>query len=116
VRADYARLKQVLLNLLSNAVKYNREKGLITLDCEITDMQRLRICVTDTGEGVSVEDITKLFSPFERLDAGSDIEGTGMGLVITKFLVELMGGVIGIESKKDEGSTFWIELPLSNEV
>lgn len=111
VEADYTRLKEVLLNLLSNAIKYNREHGQITLDSELTDNQRLRICVTDTGEGLTEDDIAKLFTPFERLNV-PNIEGTGMGLVITKSFVKLMGGNIGIDSTKGKGSTFWVEFPL----
>jgi PAS domain S-box-containing protein len=114
VYADATRLKQILLNFLSNAVKYNREQGCITLDSKIIDKQRLRLCVTDTGVGLTEEEIAKLFTPFERLSAESNVQGTGIGLVITKFLVEIMGGAIGVDSTKGEGSTFWVELALSN--
>lgn len=114
VQADFTRLKQVLLNLLSNAVKYNHENGRITLDSEIIDRQRLHISVTDTGTGLREEDIDKLFTPFERLDAVNNVEGAGIGLVITKHLVELMGGTIGVESTPGEGCTFWVELGLTN--
>lgn len=113
VQADDTRLKQVLLNLLSNAVKYNTHQGSITLDSEVVVNQRLRICVTDTGKGLTKAEIAKLFTAFERLDAVDNVEGTGIGLVISKHLIELMDGSIGIKSKRGKGSTFWIELPLA---
>ncbi|MCK5262131.1 MAG: hypothetical protein KAJ92_00535 [Gammaproteobacteria bacterium] len=112
VSADFTRLKQVMLNLLSNAVKYNHEQGSITLGCEITSDQRICIRVTDTGGGLTENEIAKLFTTFERLNVEHNVEGTGIGLVITKHLVELMGGSIGVESTPGEGSTFWIELNL----
>ena len=112
LQVDFTRLKQVMLNLLSNAVKYNADNGTITLDCTEIDKQRLRISITDTGKGLTNEDMAKLFTSFERLDAKLNVEGTGIGLVITKNLVELMGGSIGMESALGEGSTFWIELEL----
>jgi len=110
VKADPTRLKQVFLNLLSNAVKYNCENGQIKIECDNIDDQRLRISISDTGLGLSNDAIAKLFTPFERLDADNTIEGTGIGLVITKRLVEKMNGTIGVESSQDRGSTFWIEL------
>lgn len=112
VQADFTRLKQVLLNLLSNAVKYNCDSGCITLDGEITDDQCLRISVTDTGKGLTEKEVAQLFTPFERLDVDNNTEGTGIGLVITKHLVELMSGNIGVESVVGQGSRFWIELAL----
>jgi len=115
VKADPTRLKQVLLNLLSNAVKYNREHGGITLDGEIIDRRILRIRVTDTGAGLTKQDMSKLFTPFERLDRAYKTEGTGIGLVITKYLIELMGGTVGVESTLGEGCTFWVELALSGD-
>jgi len=112
VRADFTRLKQVMINLLTNAVKYNSEQGQITLDAEIMDEQRLRIYVKDKGMGLTEQEITRLFTSFERLNAKNNIEGTGIGLVITKHLVELMGGSIGVESAPGTGSIFWIELAI----
>ena len=109
VHADYTRLKQVFLNLLSNAVKYNRESGRITVDGELTNEQCLRISITDTGEGLTEEEVAQLFTPFERIDELNNVEGTGIGLVITKNLIELMGGSINVDSNKGEGTTFWIE-------
>ena len=112
VDADATRLKQIFLNLLSNAVKYNCENGSITIENKIVEDQRLRISVTDTGEGLSEADLSNLYNPFERLNIQENVEGTGIGLTITKHLVELMGGTIGVDSKLGEGSTFWIELKL----
>lgn len=114
VHADFTRLKQVLLNLLTNAVKYNIDNGTVTLDSEIIDKQRLRISITDTGEGLSEGDINKLFTSFERLNIKFNVEGVGIGLVIAKNLMELMGGTIGVTSTVGKGSRFWIELELAN--
>jgi signal transduction histidine kinase/ActR/RegA family two-component response regulator len=114
ILADMPRLKQVLLNLLSNAVKYNREGGSITLTAIETGRGTLRLTVRDTGIGISSLGIEKLFKPFERLSAGdSATEGIGLGLAISKRIIELMGGEIGVESVVDQGSSFWIELPLA---
>lgn len=113
LHADFTRLKQVLLNLLSNAVKYNREEGSITLDGEIIDKQYLRISITDTGEGIKEEDLSKLFTSFERLNPKINVEGSGIGLNITKHIVELMGGKVGVMSTLGQGSTFWFELKLA---
>ncbi len=112
VRVDRTRLKQVLLNLLSNAVKYNRENGTITIDCINTDDNQIRLSITDTGYGLTQDQQEHLFEAFNRLGAEqAEIEGTGIGLLITKNIVELMGGQIGMNSQPNEGSTFWIVLP-----
>jgi signal transduction histidine kinase len=113
VLADFTRTKQVLLNLLSNAVKYNSERGSITLDSEIIDNKKLRIRVADTGNGLSEAEIARLFIPFDRLNAASHIDGAGIGLVITRNLLELMNGTLGVDSVPGEGAGFWFELPLS---
>lgn len=111
VRADRVRLKQVLLNLLSNGVKYNREGGALAIDC-ISEGDAIRIRVRDTGPGLDEEQRAKLFVAFERLDADvRAIEGTGIGLALSKRLMELMGGGIGVESEPGQGSIFWIRLP-----
>ena len=111
VHADRTRLKQVLINLLSNAVKYNRPGGTISVNHAPVASGRIRISVSDTGAGLSPEQLGLLFAPFNRLgqEAGHE-EGTGIGLVVTKRLVELMGGTIGVESVVDKGSVFWFEL------
>ena len=112
VRADRMRLKQVLLNLLSNAVKYNRVGGDVRLALKVDAHQTMRISVTDSGIGIAPEDIAQLFDPFSRLGAQyNNIEGTGIGLTITRRLIELMEGKIGVDSQLGVGSTFWIELP-----
>jgi signal transduction histidine kinase/ActR/RegA family two-component response regulator len=111
VLADRTRLKQVLLNLLSNAVKYNRESGAVVVTCEQVAPNRLRLSVQDTGAGLDAEQVAGLFQPFNRLgQEGGSQEGTGIGLVVTKRLVELMGGHIGVTSSPGVGSVFWIEL------
>jgi signal transduction histidine kinase/CheY-like chemotaxis protein len=127
VKADHQRLKQVLLNLINNAIKYNRKGGSVKIESRIqnSDLRMeqpaniIRISITDTGKGITKEDIEKLFNPFERIGAErTEIEGTGLGLAISKKLIEAMGGKIGVESQvcdlpagKAGGSTFWIELP-----
>lgn len=112
LHVDHMRFKQVLLNLLSNAVKYNRLAGTITLEAYPVDDLYWRINVTDTGQGIPKDRHVEVFRPFSRMDAeNSDIEGTGIGLTITKQLVELMEGRIGFDSSVGIGSTFWFELP-----
>lgn len=112
VRADSARLRQSLLNLVSNAVKYNRPNGSVTIGVTGTDAESLRLSVTDTGNGITPEKQGDLFEPFKRLGAElSQVEGTGIGLTITKRTVELMGGEVGLESEVGKGSRFWIDLP-----
>ena len=110
VKADYTRFKQVFLNLLSNAVKYNRYGGHVSISCTIGEMGFIRIAIKDTGVGLTENNLSKLFQPFNRLEVEhGNIQGTGIGLVITKELVELMGGLIGVESIPGKGSTFWVE-------
>ncbi len=119
VQADRQRLRQVLLNLLSNAVKYNRTGGRLRLACRRspdTDpgKDHLRLEVSDTGNGLDAQEIARMFKPFERLDAEKSFtEGTGLGLALSKGLVEAMHGTIGVDSVPGEGSTFWVCLPLA---
>lgn len=114
VLADRQRLKQVLLNLLSNAVKYNREGGTVALSCDPVGHGQQRISVVDTGPGIPPERLGRLFTPFERLGAEqTGVEGTGLGLALSKRLVEAMKGTIGVESTVGQGSTFWLELPVA---
>jgi PAS domain S-box-containing protein len=115
VLADFQRLKQVLLNLLTNAIKYNRDQGVVRTYFAQTPEGALRILVVDTGHGMDAEGAARVFRPFERLDADrTETEGTGLGLALSKSLVEAMGGRIGIEhTAPGEGSTFYVELPLT---
>lgn len=109
IEADYNKLKQVLLNLVSNAIKYNDEKGSVTLSCHRSNT-RLRLNVTDTGEGIAEANFTKMFEPFNRLDkTNSAVLGSGIGLTISKQLIDLMNAEIGVYNNDDKGLTFWIE-------
>jgi len=112
VKSDRTRLKQILINLLSNAIKYNRARGTVVVDYSEPSPDRIRVSIKDTGAGLSPEKQAQLFQPFNRLgqEAGGE-EGTGIGLVVTKRLVELMGGAIGVNSTVGTGTIFWIELP-----
>jgi CheY-like chemotaxis protein len=115
VNADRQRLMQVFLNLLSNAIKYNRKGGSVEIDFLPEGDNSLRITITDSGLGIAAEDLGSVFNPFERLQAAeTDVEGTGLGLVVCKRLVELMGGEITAESQLGKGSTFSIKLSLAS--
>lgn len=111
VVADFTRLKQVMLNLLSNAIKYNVENGSVSLKILQMENGIVRICIIDTGKGIAQDLLQEIFQPFNRLNAASTIEGTGIGLSISKQLVEMMNGSIGVSSTLNKGSEFWIDLP-----
>ena len=114
VHADRTRVKQVLINLLFNAIKYNKPGGTVAVQCNLGSPGRIRIDVRDSGKGLAPDQLSQLFEPFNRLgrESGAE-EGTGIGLVVTKRLVELMGGAIGVESEVGVGSVFWVELDLT---
>ena len=116
VNVDRTRLKQVFINLLTNAIKYNCIAGTVEVACIVPTPGRIRICVEDSGEGLSPKQLAQLFQPFNRLGQEmSGEEGTGIGLVTAKRLIELMDGTIGVESTVGKGSVFWIELDLTDE-
>ncbi|MFL6673790.1 MAG: PAS domain S-box protein [Massilia sp.] len=114
VHADRTRVKQVMINLLSNAIKYNGSGGSVIVQCVVSGKDRVRISVKDTGAGLSADQLAHLFQPFNRLGQQDSVEeGTGIGLVVTKQLVELMGGIIGVESTVGVGTVFWVEFAAS---
>ncbi len=116
VEADRTRLKQVLINLLSNAIKYGRAGGTVAVEYAVCEGETVRVSVRDNGKGLSLEKQAQLFQPFNRLGQElSTVQGTGIGLVMSKRLVELMGGRIGVESGVGEGSVFWFELKLAGD-
>ena len=114
VKADRTRLKQILVNLLTNAIKYNKPGGAIFVECTPSPPDSIRISVRDTGQGMTPEQLAQLFQPFNRLgrERGT-VEGTGIGLVVSKRLIELLGGTMGVESVVGAGSVFWIELKVT---
>ena len=112
MHADITRLKQIMIKLLSNTVKYNKVGGTVVIDYAL-NQNSLRICVIDTGLGMMAEQLAQLFQPFNRLGRQANIEeGTGIGLMVCKRLIELMNGKIGVKSTVGIGSEFWIELDL----
>jgi CheY-like chemotaxis protein len=114
VKADRTRVKQVLINLLFNAIKYNKPSGTVVVECVLSPPDSIRVSVRDTGAGLTPEQLAQLFQPFNRLGReASAEEGTGIGLVVTKRLIDLMGGTIGADSVVGAGSVFWIELGLT---
>lgn len=113
VKAEHKRLKQIFINLISNAIKYSNEKGSVTINASLQANNRIRFLVEDKGNGLTAIQKTELFNPFQRFD--NNKEGLGLGLYITKNLIELMHGEIGVESEINHGSKFWFELPLEDE-
>ncbi|MEN3356224.1 MAG: two-component system, sensor histidine kinase and response regulator [Mycobacteriales bacterium] len=116
VIADRQRLKQVLINLVSNAIKYNNLGGSVIVESRLIPPDRARLEVTDTGPGIAPGLLTRLFSPFDRLGAerAADVEGTGLGLALSRRLVTAMGGAMGVDSEVGRGSTFWVELTVAD--
>lgn len=115
VKADYTRLKQVLLNLLTNAIKYNNPYGFIGVKCCSENEHMIRIAISDSGNGIPRERLDELFQPFNRLgEELGEVEGAGIGLALSKQLIEMMGGLIGVKSEVGKGSCFWFEIPLAD--
>ena len=113
VRADKTRLMQVLINLGTNAIKYNRRQGRVDITCERPGPERVRLVVADTGHGIAEARRLEVFEPFNRLGRENGaIEGTGVGLALSRKLVQLLGGSIDYESRPGEGSRFWVEIPV----
>ena len=116
VLVDIVRAKQILLNLLSNAYKYNKTDGSINIHCEMINDSHVRIYVTDTGQGIPLDKQSHVFDSYQRLgQEKGNIKGTGLGLVISRQLVEMMGGQMGFKSQENKGSSFWVDLPLSKD-
>ena len=116
VMADRQRLKQILLNLVANAIKYNHDGGTVAVSCDPAAAGRLRITVADTGPGIRAEHLDRLFVPFERLGAErTEVEGTGVGLALSRRLAQFMGGTVEVSSTYGEGSRFWVELPVAED-
>ena len=114
INIDEQRFKQVILNLLSNAVKYNNKNGSVIINYSVDDEKMLQLSITDTGKGLTPEQQTHIFHRFDRAgEEASTISGSGLGLVISKQLIEKMKGAIGFESTSGEGSCFWIKVPLA---
>lgn len=113
IRVDEKRFRQVVLNLVSNAIRYNKEYGSVIIDYSVTEDKMLYLSITDTGKGIPLHHQNNLFTPFNRAgEEGSNITGSGLGLVISKNLLEKMNGSIGFNSTDKEGSCFWIKVPL----
>jgi PAS domain S-box-containing protein len=117
MQVDKQRLKQILLNFINNSIKYNQDGGTVWIRSGPAERASfIRLAVVDTGHGISEEDIPRIFNPFERINADQyDVEGTGLGLMVVKKLVDLMGGFIGVDSTVGVGSTFWVEFPMSHD-
>ncbi|MCK4743015.1 MAG: HAMP domain-containing histidine kinase [Sulfuriflexus sp.] len=114
IDVDIVRFRQIVFNLLSNAIKYNNKNGKVIIECQPVDENILCVSITDTGKGLTPEQQSHLFKPFDRAGAENlDVAGTGLGLVICKNLIEEMNGTIGFESDKGKGSRFWIQIPFS---
>jgi PAS domain S-box-containing protein len=116
VLADRRRLKQILLNLASNAVKFNRPGGSVTFSCSTVTPGLMRVAVADTGNGIPADRLARLFTPFDRLGAEqTSVDGTGIGLALSKRLAELQGAALSVQSEEGVGSTFWLEIPIADD-